>query len=614
MKSTLWILAAAVAVMTLTTPRAHAAPPSADYVLIYEDNFSGDAVNEKDWTWRTGRRTGGNINGLNLKRNVAVADGALHIAVRRERIDGQMENTGGGLISRHQFGYGYYETLSKPYMAGHGVHSSFWQAGGAVPNNKIFEIDSYEIDSKSSMGCNNLYVHLSPKEFKEVPWPCRANVPFKFGPDGWFLDGYEYGPEGVTFYDNGKVVAKAEWDELTAAQAVWLTGLNGVGKFDGPNGETTFKYFRYYAKDYPGVNILPNGNFEYNQDRIDATKPVAWRQEGTAGVGVVTAGEAARDRTKLRQASPGGDYTIATRQSLEYIMNGDYELTALVRSSGGQAAARLRAYDCGGPEASVAIPAAAAWTRVTIPRVAVANHAVTIAIESQGGAGQWLEIDDVQFRKPALAGQAAPKPKPFTLVGDPIWHLAKQEAIEFTGDDKFYFFDRCVGLGEAVTVSFVMTPRMRANMSPIARIPKTGNSGWAVQLTERGGVIFRIGSGASHHDVTAENAYEAGKPCRVACVFEKGAAMIYVNGKMLKKEAGIAQDMKDATAAGRLGSVGETYQAVGDVIVKTEPASTKGNPPARGVKSRNYAGTLRDVRVYNRALGEEEIAKAAESR
>ncbi len=53
--------------------------------------------------------------------------------------------------------------------------------------------------------------------------------------------------------------------------------------------------------------------------------------------------------------------------------------------------------------------------------------------------------------------------------------------------------------------------------------------------------------------------------------------------------------------------MGETYQAVGDVIVKTEPTPAA-KPAARGTKSRNYAGTLRDVRVYNRALGAQEIA------
>lgn len=73
-------------------------------------------------------------------------------------------------------------------------------------------------------------------------------------------------------------MAKSDWHELTANQMIWLTALNGVGKLDtlAQPGETVFKYFRYYAKDYPGINLLPNGNFEFNSDRVDSFKPVSW--------------------------------------------------------------------------------------------------------------------------------------------------------------------------------------------------------------------------------------------------------------------------------------------------------------------------------------------------
>ncbi len=577
----------------------NAEPPAGKgYVLLYQDNFDGSAVNESDWSFRTGRRTGGNLNGLHFKENVSVSGGLLHLAVRQETINGQLESTGGGLISKHQFGYGYYETRSRPFMAGRGVHSSFWQAGGAKPNNDIFEIDSYEIDSREHLGCNNLYLHLAPKG-RSVPWVSRANVPFTFGPDGWFLDAYEYTPDGVIFYDNGKIVATADWQDLTAQQAVWLTALNGAGKVEADKqpGETVFDYFRYYARDYPGVNLLPNGSFEYNQDRIDPATPVAWQQHGSPGAGLVVEGGAALDRYKLRQGSSSSSYEIRTEQVLEFIMNGGYELTALVRSSGGQSLARLRISGFGAPDISVSIPAAADWTRISIPRIPVSTHGATIIVESRGETGQWLEIDDIRFQKPPLPGQQARTPRPFELIGDPIWKLAQRQPIEFAGDEKFYFFDRSVGIGDAITASFVMQPKALVNASPLARIPKTGRSGWAVQLTREGGVIFRIGSIADHHDVVAPNAYAAGKPARITCVFDHGTASIYAGHRLLKRESGITHDTSDATAAGRLGAVGETYQAVGDVIVRTAAAG----PPER------YSGTVRDLRVYNRALSDVEV-------
>ena len=56
----------------------------------------------------------------------------------------------------------------------------------ANPNNNIFEIDSYEIDSKTWVATNNLYVDLPYNGYSYTPWPHRAQVPFKFQKDGWF--------------------------------------------------------------------------------------------------------------------------------------------------------------------------------------------------------------------------------------------------------------------------------------------------------------------------------------------------------------------------------------------------------------------------------------------
>lgn len=586
-----------------------AQPPSPDYELLFEENFDGQALNEARWTYRTGERSGVHLfRSINRKENVSVSGGELHITARQEMIDGKLANTGGGVISRHQFGYGYYETLSKPFMGGHGVHSAFWQAGGVAGPNSVFEIDAYEIDSKASMACHNLYIHISPKPFKEVPWVHRANVPFKLRLDGSYFCAYEYTPEGVIFYeDGGKVVARADWPELTAAQVVILSALNGTGKVDGQPGDTTFDYFRYYAKDYPGVNLLPNGSFEYNQDKVNPAKPVAWRQKGTAPDDTVrvTEGEVARDRYKLRLCHATKPFEITTQQKLEFIRNGDYELSAMVRRSGGLDFARVRVSVGGGDALIAEIPAAAAWTRIALPRIAVTKHEVTIAIEAKGSAGQWVEVDDVRFQKPALPGQSPTVPA-FELIRDPIWSLAKKEPIHFAGDDKFYFFDRNVGLGDAITVAFTMKPERIANTMPVARVPKTGDGGWAVQLTEDGHIVFRIGSGAAHRAVVADAGCKVGAETEVVCIFDHGTAKVFVDGELKASESGIPFHTKDDTAAGRLGAVSNLYEAVGDVIVRSEetPSGITGKIP----RYRNYAGSLRDVRIYNRALTATELA------
>lgn len=577
------------------TVLAKADPPtSKGYVLLFDESFQGDTLNTNNWYYRIGPRTGTGIDGLNLQENVSVKDGVLHIIAKRELINGEYENTGGGIITKNDFGYGYYECLSKPFMAGRGVHSAFWQRGSLVPNNTVFEIDSYEVDSKSYMATNNLYYYICPAAYGDYPWPHRANIPFKFNTDGWFLDAYERTPEGVIYYDNGVEVARADWDELNAAQMVWLTALNGVGTVDADKlpGETLFKYFRFYAKDYPGYNILPNGNFEYNQDKIVASKPVSWVVAGTLDAVSVVKGSASRDNYKLR-ISKSDAYKTTLSQKLTYIMNGDYTLTAMVRSSGGQSEARLKANGFGGDEVYTDIVATTSWTKITIPKVSVANNKINIEITTSGNAGQWLEIDDINLMKPAVVGQEPPTPAPFKTLGEPMWVLAEKEPIKFTGDDKFYFFARNVGYGDAMSVSFTVTADIIENMTPIARIPKTGNSGWAIQLNKDGSLIFRIGSVADHTDILTPNVYKAGQAVDINCVFNAGTAYVYVNGSLKTKVTGISQFTKDDTAAGRLGSVGSAYSAVGDVVL---PDSSVVNT---NTTMKNFRGSIYKLRVYN---------------
>ncbi len=566
------------------------------YSLLFEENFIGNKLNEDIWKYRIDRRTGfGYMDGLNLKENVYVKDSALHVVLNHELINGKWENTGGGVISKLNFGYGYYECLSKPFMEGHGVHTSFWQRGSSTPNNNIFEIDAYEIDSKTWVATNNLYVDLAPsKNLKYTPWPHRAQVPFTFNKDGWFLDAYEFTPEGVIFYDNGQIVAKAEYTELNAHQAVWLTALNGVGKVDSTKmpGESVFKYFKYYGKDYPGYTILPNGNFEYNFNKTDFSKPICWTPQGTEGAIKIVDGESFRDEHKLK-IGYGKAHTASLSQNLTFIMNGEYELTAMVRSTGGQKEAKLTASGFGGSDMSVKIPKSGNWVKVILPKIKVTNNKITIDISVEGEANQWLEIDDINFMKPLPKGQKPLKKEPFFKQNAPIWQLGIKEPIVFSGNQKFYFFDRMVGFGDSITVAFDLKADTQANMIPIARIPKKGESGWSIQLQADGSLLFRIGSIENHRDIIAINAYEVGKVASFKCVFQNGTASIFKNGQLLKTENGIKQNTKDATAAGRVGTVGQDFEAVGDVVMEV------GKTDKENTKMKNFRGTIQNLKIFN---------------
>lgn len=571
--------------------------PGKGFQLLYEDHFVGNTLNERDWQYRTGRRTGmGYMDGLNLKENVFVKDSALHIAVRHELIDGKWENTGGGIISKHNFGYGYYESLSKPFMEGHGVHTSFWQRGGTNPNNNIFEIDSYEIDSKTWVATNNLYVDLPYNGYSYTPWPHRAQVPFRFQNDGWFHDAYEFSPEGVIFYDNGQIVAKAEYKDLNAHQVVWLTALNGVGKVDSTHlpGESIFKYFRYYGKDYPGHSILPNGNFEFNQQKTDPFKPLCWEVQGTPGAVKVSSGNASRGDYALLMGN-GKKHDVKLIQTLEYIMNGEYVFSAMVRSSTGHKGASIVIEGLGDKNIVYPLKPSESWKKISIPKVRVNKNKITISVLSNGNESDWLEIDDLQLMKPLGKVEAVQQKQTQSSIL-PMWHLAKKEPIRFTGDQKFYFFDRNVGYGDSISVLFDLTAEIYANMTPIARIPKKGNAGWSVQTTVSGGLIFRIGSVEQHHDVFVDHVYEPGKPVSIALVFENGNASVYKNGSLLIKESVGAFNTKDATAAGRVGTVGKEFEAVGDVVMQV------GKEDKESLAMKNFRGSLQHIRIYNKIV------------
>lgn len=577
------------------TPRPQA-PLRPGYELVFAEEFDGPELDETIWEYREGRRTGASfIDGYNRRENVRVADGSLEIVARREPVNGQMENTGGGVLSRIDFGYGYYETRSQPFLGGRGVHSAFWQTGSTRANNHVFEIDSFEITSPSRVATNNLYMALqSPAE--RTPWPHRAHLPYSIPADGWIVDAYERTPDGIVFYDNGNVVARAEWPDLPEQQRIWLTALNGMGGVDPAAlpGTTRFDYFRYFARDYPGVNLLGNGSFEYNQR--PASDPIAWAITGAAGAVAVAADGAKHGRYRLRLAA-GTAYSASVSQPLQHLLNGDYEVTAWVRSSGGQPVARLEAGGPGVTPVGIDLPAAAEWRQVSIPRVRVTARTVTLSVRADAGADQWLELDDVRFQKPPLPGTAARATAPLVLPGDPIWKLAiETPPIVFAGDERFYYFDRNVGRGDAFSVVFTMRAEAREATTPIARVPKAGDAGWAVRLTPGGDIVFSIGTSEQHRDLVARDAYAAGKTTRVSCVFEAGQARIYVDAVERASGAGFPGAVTDTTAPGRLGSVPDVYQ-LNDMLGQSGNTVTQGN----------FRGELSDVRIHNRALTAAEV-------
>jgi hypothetical protein len=597
------MLLALVTVSVVGATSALAAPPSEDYELIFSDEFNGDRVDESTWDYRIGRRGGedpaaGWINAMALQKNVSVGGGFMRILHAQETLDGKTENTCGGLISKRRFGFGYYESRFKPLMlTSTGTHAAFWQRGLNAPldtpstsdptrpqRNTIFEIDSSEISSPGWMGTNNLYVQIDAQGPVDS-WAHRCSVPIKPDAEGFVVDAFEYRPDGVIFYDNGKEVARTPFNKLTAQQEVWLTSLCGAGwrSMDASQlpGEALFDYFRYYAKDWPGANLLGGSGFEYNRGKADPEWPVGWLESGDMKASFVTKENPTTGEFLLRHSADTA-YRVVTSQTLQHIRDGVYTASAMVRSSGGQKVATF-SIESGGKTVAVDVPQASQWTRVEIPQVSVTGHTATVAITSDAGAGQWLEVDDVVFMKPPLQGQTVPQPEPWYREGDPRYAIFDGLMQSFA-DKRHYLFDRSTGRGKAISVALRLKHDRLVDQGPIEKFPQKGNDGWSVQLTKAGDLAFVIGSQASNTRVVATNAYAAGKPVDVACVFDDGVATIYIDGKVVASQAGITQRTDDKTAPGCMG----VYWS-------------------REVQAERFSGELGNVRVYNRALSADEV-------
>lgn len=77
--------------------------PVKGYRLVWSDEFDGTHLDMAKWDYRTDSK----MWSTQKLENVSVSDGLLRIGLRKEEANG-MHYTGGGVISRKSFRYGYY--------------------------------------------------------------------------------------------------------------------------------------------------------------------------------------------------------------------------------------------------------------------------------------------------------------------------------------------------------------------------------------------------------------------------------------------------------------------------------------------------------------------------
>jgi predicted GH43/DUF377 family glycosyl hydrolase len=215
----------------------------AGYKLVWHDEFDGKTVNTNDWNYRTGER----FWSTQRPENVSVADGKLRLALKKEKF-ANTDYTAGGLISKREFKFGYYEArLKMPH--GKGWHTSFWMMRNG--DDREQELDVCEQDS------------INPNDYSTnvhgyKPAPKAQGARHIATPDlsaDFHVWACEFTPTTVRYYFDGKVVDTRGVTNVPLGDAsIWLTSIAApLGKTDKVDDSALpsfaeFDYVRFFEK------------------------------------------------------------------------------------------------------------------------------------------------------------------------------------------------------------------------------------------------------------------------------------------------------------------------------------------------------------------------------
>ncbi len=406
------ILFLTLIIITALTAVCYAAPPSDDYKLVLADEFDGTELNRDIWDYRSGNPYGGK----NLKENVRIEDGMLHLDYRK--VDGSY--TGGGVLTPFTLPYGYYEVEALVYSGAKGLHTSFWTSGGSsfttTPkffpiDNCFIEIDVFEIDSREDDEHPNVHhgvhnwcgVHTSP-------YSARYNTIDTT--KEWFTMGMEWLPDKISYYINGECIDFFDKLNIYSPSYMWLTAVampekfaNGDGTFNiddskmdenGYFGSSLFKYFRYYQKPLKGVNLLGNPNFEYNRVN-NSVYPSTFVLLGDKKASYIQKSPFAYDGFCYHTHQSNVPYSLSTGQEFAVLYPGKYTFRGQFMATSGLTKSRIVIYD---KEENVIaekeIPECDDWTEVSLTDVYIDGYAY-VAVESASNGNTMLSIDALEF-------------------------------------------------------------------------------------------------------------------------------------------------------------------------------------------------------------------------
>ena len=298
---------AVASLLSVLSPVANADPVEsqwpADVIAspVFSENFTGTqldgtGLDETKWNYRTDQYKSG-MQSAQKAANVSVSSGALNIALKTESTVVQTSNgpitqlySGGGIVSKQTFRYGYYEVQVKVNPTS-GWHSSFWfqEDGGDGSNTytsaRRTEIDAFEIDSGAPTYIrHNLFEWYPP--FNSTPEPSSGIYKYpNFTGGATFSTGYHtYGVDweegSISYYVDGNLMYSTTYDpswDTNDYINIWLSTV-ATASPTASSDHSNWAYATYWQKDYysdyndPGTGYAEVAGTWYNSSLAGWTK------------------------------------------------------------------------------------------------------------------------------------------------------------------------------------------------------------------------------------------------------------------------------------------------------------------------------------------------------
>ncbi|MDB5708545.1 MAG: hypothetical protein JWL96_615 [Sphingomonas bacterium] len=259
----------------------YADPPSTQYGLAWEETFSGSSVDTSRWNFRT------DVKALSaqLAANAVIDTGQLSLLMKQQAVSGK-QYTGAGIVSKQQFGYGYFEVRARN-TTNTGWHNSFWMMAGdgsdTFAAGRYLEIDQAEIDTADQTHIpSGLQIwNGQAGSGANIGGPrCATYAPGVNLTAAYHTYGADWREGAIDFYLDGVKYCTVAYSTTTYRQDpvnIWLTAIAYQNPVSVGGTPQYYDTVRFYKKD----QYVMNGRYGYSESGA------GWADSTLTGFGLI---------------------------------------------------------------------------------------------------------------------------------------------------------------------------------------------------------------------------------------------------------------------------------------------------------------------------------------